>query len=288
MSSGVWLLNSQGVWSQVAGTPLPGVGLTTPIFSTPASGQQLASYWRTSPTSVTLYSTTAPTDGAAPPGFSPSTTSLPNPLTFRVRPDQNGQSGVIAGSFNIDGEACSSGSQAVFARISSQTAAPSGGNVGACDMLVASSEDQTALLVWRVNQSQPRAAFWQPRGLSALPVEPDYSLTSNNGFRPIEAIATDGSRHAAIVYQPANSVMTVPDAGVRTGAAPGYVLVVLGSWRAPRFVDLGPAIPPFGLAFGEIATTSGLFVLANCSVGSAMPGICNGTPGAVVGFLDQP
>ncbi|MDP1916513.1 MAG: hypothetical protein Q8L14_09720 [Myxococcales bacterium] len=288
-SNGVWLLNTFAQWASVTGSPSSsGVGLSTPIFRPPGGDQQLASYWRTSPSSVTLYSTSAlPADGGIPPGFSMSTTALPNPLTLRVRPDQNGASGVIAGSFT-DGGTCLQGSLAVFARIGSSSATVDGGEVAACDMMVASSENQTALLVWRgLDQlSQIRTAFWQPRGANALPREPDAWLTSTTGFAPVEAIATDGLRHAAIVHQPANSVLTVLDAGVRTRVS-GYVLVVLGSTRPPRFIELGPtAIPPFGLAFGG-SGTQGVFVMANCSVSGGSGGVCP-SPGGAVGFLAQP
>ncbi|MDP3231668.1 MAG: hypothetical protein Q8N26_02740 [Myxococcales bacterium] len=289
-SNGVWLLNSALQWWPVTGSPSsPAVGLSTPIFRPPSGAEQLASYWRTSPSTVSLYSTPPfSTDGGIPPGLSMSTTVLPNPMTFRVRPDSSGQSGVIAGSFSLDG-GCEPGSQAVFGRISSQNASVEGGSVPACDMMVASSEAQTALLVWRARDMMGRihAAFWQPGGLNGLPTEPDHWLSSSFGILPVDAIATDGVRHAAIVYQPANSVLTSGDAGVETGAS-GYVLIVLRSSSPPRFIDLGPrAVPPFSLAFG-VSGAQGVFVLANCSIsGGGVVGIC-ATPGAVVGFLAQP
>lgn len=237
---------------------------------------------------MSLFGTPLPSNGSQPPALTSVTTpgALPNPLTFRVRPDQGGDSGVIAGSFRDGGLCTQDAGDAVFGRIDSVSAAVTGGIVTACDMLVASSEDQTALLVWRANmQGQVGTAFWQPRGRNApLPPNPDYWLSSPEGFLSWEAIATNGARHAAIVPQVLGSVVTVPDAGMQFGTADGYLMVVLGG-GPPRFVDVGPgAGPPFGLAFGSHACTPGLFVMANCTGAGTL---CSGA-GSVVGFLPQP
>jgi hypothetical protein len=286
-TEGVWWLDLQGVWWRVGGTPAS-VGLSTPIFRAPAEQHpRLASYWR-SDAGVALYSSTGlPLDGGAPPQVSLVDAGLPSPLAFRVRPDESGSSGVIVGSRNE--ELCGTQFVATFARIGSFSPMVQGGSVTACDMLVASSEDQHALLVWRAVDAglggRIRTAFWQPRGSTTLPTEPDHWLDSNNGFLPIEAIATDGARHAAIVYQPARSTVTLPDAGISIDG--GHLLIMVGGANRPRLIDLGAASPPFGVAFGSDRGSAGLFVLANCPATTLDAGapLCTGPAGGVVTFM---
>ena len=268
----LWLF-ADGQWSS-APSGAAGTFLTAPIYR---RGQQtfVSLYTYVSGTGA-LVETFLIEDG----GFSGPASTLPvpalgQPSRLRVRPDSSGMYGSIV-------------SDTFYARIA--TTNPSSVHLSSDMLLVASSESQNSFVGGSRQGSTPGALFWFPAGETALNVEPDVRVDSqapDAGGVFTRAVATNGSRHAAILGPArSNDVWTTGDAGVAPRAGE-WALFVFGAGQ-PRFISLGTAPrPPFDLAFGAISGTHGLFVMANCTAPAADGGICSGA-GSAIGFLAQP
>lgn len=204
---------------------------------------------------------------------------LPQSVTsFKVRPDRGGEVGLVVwGTTMVRVPSGSGSTYAVGAPLQ-------GANV--CQL--ASSESQQALVGCVMPRSAPPrtdAVFWQPDGSVADPTSTTFVLSSTSGVADIAALATTGTRHAAVI--PASATDSNWDLGGVGLQVPAnqWNVVLFGGTRT-RVVNLGPSAgAPVFIAFGvRPAGTPGLFITFNCL---AAGGPCV-QPGGHLAFLADP
>ena len=259
-----------GTWTQPATTGVAGRLLTAPLYRRAPSEPMIAlySFAFASGPSVSTYTSFSGVFSSTGMAL---TLNFGDPSNLRVRPDVAGQYGTIV-------------SDTFYARI--ENAAPTVQTT--TRLLVASSETQQSIVAGFESAPTRAALFWLPNGAVSLPLSsPNFRLDMRDrldGGMPTSAIATNGTRHAAIIG-PAGSADEWSFGPSRVRPAEGDWLVVVFGSTPSSFISLGSAAtPPFGLAFEAGDGGSGLFVMANCR---ADGGIC-AQPGSVVGFLPQP
>ena len=259
-----------GTWTQPAPTGVAGRLLTAPLYRRAPSEPMIALY-SFGVASGPLVSAYTSFSGVFSSMGIPLPLNFGDPSNFRVRPDVAGQYGTIV-------------SDTFYARI--ENAAPTIQTT--TRLLVASSETQQSIVAGFVSGATRSALFWLPNGAETIPLSsPAFRIDMTNvldGGMPTSAVATNGTRHAAIIG-PAGSADDWSFGASRVRPAEGdWVVVVFGSTPS-SFISLGSAAtPPFGLAFEAGDAGSGLFVMANCRTDA---GIC-AEQGSAIGFLPQP